>query len=62
MFAEMQKQIEKVCNYQVEFWTHLTTVIPDLNVLNDLNLKIYKASQEAERYWKQLSKINPNYP
>jgi hypothetical protein len=28
----------------VEFWTHLTTVVPDLNVLNELGKKIYTAS------------------
>ena len=47
----MSKAIEKVCNLQVEFWTHLTTVVPDLNVLNDLGQKIYNASQEAESFW-----------
>ena len=41
---EMQKAVEKVCNLQVEFWTHLTSVVPDLNTLNDLGKKIYDAS------------------
>jgi len=35
----------------MEFWTHLTTVIPDLNFLNDLNLKIYNSSHEADNLW-----------
>ena len=48
LFGEMQKAIEKVCNLEVEFWTHLTTVVPDLNILNDLGKKIYVAAQEAE--------------
>ena len=58
----MQKQIEKVCNHQVEFWTHLTTVIPDLNYLNDLNIKIFNASKEADNLWNSLCEINDNYP
>jgi len=44
LFSEMQKAIEKVCNLQVEFWTHLTTVVPDQNILNDLGKKIYTAA------------------
>ena len=47
----MQKSIEKVCNLQVEFWTHLTTVVPDLNVLNELGKKLYDASQETDYFW-----------
>jgi hypothetical protein len=50
-----------VCNLQVEFWTHLTTVVPDLNILNDLGKKVYEAGEEAEAFWAQLCKINPNY-
>lgn len=44
LFGEMQKSIEKVCNLQIEFWTHLTTVVPDLNILNELGKKTYSAS------------------
>lgn len=62
LYQEMQKQIEKVCNHQVEFWTHLTTVIPDLNYLNDLNIKIFNASKEADNLWNSLCEINDNYP
>ena len=61
LFGEMQRAIEKVCNLQVEFWTHLTTVVPDLNILNDLGKKVYEAGEEAEQFWNQLCKINPNY-
>jgi hypothetical protein len=62
LFQDMQKQIEKVCNFQVEFWTHLATIVPDLNFLNDLSQKIYDSAKEADFYWKELCKINPNYP
>ena len=58
----MSKAIEAVCNYQVEFWSHLTTAIPDLNTLNELGNKIYLSSQQADMYWKLLIKINGNYP
>jgi hypothetical protein len=47
----MSKAIESVCNYSVEFWSHLTTAIPDLNILNDLGNKIHYASQSADLYW-----------
>ena len=57
----MQKSIELVSNLQVEFWTHLTTLVPDLNVLNELGKKIYTAAEEVDKLWTQLCVINPNY-
>lgn len=61
LYQEMAKQIEKVCNFQVEFWTHLATVIPDLNFLNNLNNQIVDSAAEADRFWDLLCKINANY-
>jgi len=57
----MQKSIELVSNLQVEFWTHLTTLVPDLNVLNELGKKIYVAAEDVDKLWSQLCMINPNY-
>jgi hypothetical protein len=57
----MSKSIEIVSNLQVEFWTHLTTLVPDLNVLNELGKKIYLAAEEVDKCWYQLCKINANY-
>ena len=57
----MQKKIESVSNLQVEFWTHLTTLVPDLNVLNDLGKKIYSAAEEVDKLWALLCAINPHY-
>ena len=54
----MSIAIEAVCNYQVEFWSQLTTAIPDLNVLNDLGNKICGAAEKADFFWRQLSSIN----
>jgi hypothetical protein len=61
LYQEMARQIEKVCNHIVEFWTQLASVIPDLNFLNNLNNQIVDASQEAERFWNMMCKINANY-
>ncbi len=61
LFGEMQKNIEQVSNLQVEFWTHLTTLVPDLNVLNELGKKIYLAAEEVDKLWGLLCIINPNY-
>ena len=57
----MEKSIEKVCTLQVEFWTHLTTVVPDLNFLDETGLKIHNAAQQADHYFAKLSKINSNH-
>ena len=62
LYSEMQKKIERVCTHQVEFWTHLATVIPDLNYLNQLNNQIVEGAEEAEKHWNNLCKINPSYP
>ena len=51
LYSEMQKTIETVSNLQVEFWTHLTTLVPDLNVLNELGKKIYLAAEEVDKLW-----------
>jgi GTP1/Obg family GTP-binding protein len=61
LFSEMNRAMEKVCNIQVEFWTHLTTVVPDLNILNDLGKKASEAALEVDMFWSMLCKINPNY-
>ena len=61
LLTECQKAIEKVCNFQIEFWSQLANILPDLNILNDLGKKIYTSSEEAEDFWLQLCKINPNY-
>lgn len=56
-----QQSIEKVVNYQIEFWSQVTNQLPDLNILHDFNGKIYESTEEARDYWTQLCRINPNY-
>ena len=59
--SSCQKSIEKVANYQVEFWAQVAKQLPDLNILYDIEQKIFLASQETEDYWKKLCRINPNH-
>ena len=61
LVSECQKAIERVCNFQIEFWSQLANQMPDLNILHDLGKKIYESTQEAEEFWNQLCKINANY-
>eukprot|EP01022_Parablepharisma_sp_SALTPOND_P000297 TRINITY_DN1012_c0_g2_i1.p1 TRINITY_DN1012_c0_g2~~TRINITY_DN1012_c0_g2_i1.p1 ORF type:complete len:1372 (-),score=229.35 TRINITY_DN1012_c0_g2_i1:10269-14384(-) len=61
LLGECQKAIEKVCNFQIEFWSQIANQLPDLNILHDLGNKIYDATKEAEEFWNKLSKINANY-
>jgi hypothetical protein len=61
LVSECQKAIERVCNFQIEFWSQLANQMPDLNILHDLGKKIYDSTQEAEDFWGQLCKINANY-
>ena len=61
LLGECQKAIEKVCNFQIEFWSQIANQLPDLNILHDLGNKIYDATQETEDFWNKLCKINSNY-
>lgn len=61
LVSDCQKAIEKVCNFQIEFWTQIANQLPDLNILHDLSKKIYESTKEAEDFWLKLSKINANY-
>ena len=46
----------------MEFWTHLATVIPDMNYLNRQNDQIVESAEEADGYWQQLCKKNSHNP
>jgi len=61
LFNNFQQAIEKVTNYQIEFWSQVSNQLPDLNILNDFSTKIYKTTKDVEEYWNKLYKINPNY-
>ncbi len=61
LLGDCQKAIEKVCNFQIEFWSQIANQLPDLNILHDLGNKIYDATKEAEDFWSKLCKINSNY-
>ena len=50
-----------MCSLQYEFWTHLTTAVPDLNVLNDLGVRILAVVKQTETLFAALSKINANH-
>ena len=50
-----------MCSLQYEFWTHLTTAVPDLNVLNDLGMRILAEVKRTENLFAALSKINANH-
>jgi hypothetical protein len=60
-FYEMQAAMGKVCTLQSDFWLHLSTVMPDLNILKEQGKKIYQTSEEVENLWGKLILINPDY-
>ncbi len=61
LFIECQKAIERVCSFQIEFWTQLGNSMPDMNLLHDFSTKIFDGTREADDYWANLCKVNQNY-
>ena len=57
---DCQKSIEKICNYQIEFWNQLTNIMPDLNHLNELRQNILNESLITETIWNNINEINPD--
>ena len=62
LLTDCRKCIDKVVNYQIEFWSQVANQLPDLNVLHDLANKIYASAEEANNLWDKLCSINPAYP
>ena len=61
LLENCQHTIEKVANFQVEFWIQVANQLPDLNILHELGNKIYDSSKEVDNFWEELCKINKNY-
>lgn len=62
IIEECQRTIEKIGNFQIEFWAQIINQVPDLNILHDLGNNIYKLSKKMTDLWEELCCINPNYP
>lgn len=56
------KVIEKCAGEHIEFWSHLESLLPDLNELNRIGLNILLSSRSIEDIWRKINKINPNHP
>jgi len=62
LHVECQRTLERVCTYQIDFWSQLNNSVPDMNILHDLAGKIFEGTKQGEDLWNKLCKINPNYP
>jgi PAS domain S-box-containing protein len=61
LFAKLQKAIEKSASEHIEFWSHLDSILPDLNILHKIGLNIIIYSRDTHDLWNKLIKINANY-
>jgi hypothetical protein len=61
LHCKLYKVIDKSTNEYIDFWTQLNSLMPDLNLLHKLRLRIIEWNNQAERIWKGLYKIKPNY-
>ena len=41
LYSKLLKAIEKSANDHIEFWSHLDSLLPDLNILHKLRLKYH---------------------
>ncbi len=59
---QLVKTVERCAAEHIEFWSHLESLLPDLNELNRLGLNILQSTKEIANIWRKISKINPNHP
>eukprot|EP00826_Nyctotherus_ovalis_P019665 TRINITY_DN16093_c0_g3_i1.p1 TRINITY_DN16093_c0_g3~~TRINITY_DN16093_c0_g3_i1.p1 ORF type:complete len:310 (+),score=52.24 TRINITY_DN16093_c0_g3_i1:208-1137(+) len=66
LLGSCQRAMEKVANFQAEFWSQVANQLPDMNthinILRGLSSQIYSATKEVDSLWKKMSQINPNHP
>ena len=62
LFNKLQKGIEKSASEHIEFWNHLDSLLPDLNIIHKLGLNIINYSKQCYELWNKLIKINKRYP
>ena len=61
LYGKLQKSIEKSASEHIEFWSHLDSLLPDMNSLHKIGLNIITYSKETLDIWGKLTKINANY-
>ena len=62
LFEKLNKEIEKSASDHIEFWSHFESLMMDLNVLHKLGLNIINSTKRINDIWRQLTRINSNYP
>eukprot|EP01022_Parablepharisma_sp_SALTPOND_P016641 TRINITY_DN248_c0_g1_i1.p1 TRINITY_DN248_c0_g1~~TRINITY_DN248_c0_g1_i1.p1 ORF type:complete len:1944 (-),score=172.22 TRINITY_DN248_c0_g1_i1:9089-14920(-) len=62
LLLQFIKYIEQCAGDHIEFWSHLDSMLPDLNDVNKIGLRILETSKDIQRIWSKLNKINPNHP
>jgi len=50
--------IQRTTQLQIDFWRHLASQAPDLNILNKLGEKIFACNEETEKHWEKLNEVN----
>ncbi len=60
--GQCRKEMEKVSQLQIDFWNHINTSVPDLNVLHDTGTAINETNREVDRCWESLCAINADNP
>lgn len=61
LFTKLSKSIEVSANEHIEFWSHLESLMPDLNVVNKQGLGIIDCTKQTYDLWSKVNRINPNY-
>ena len=55
------KMLECSTNFYYKFWEQLDGILPDLNELHKLGLKIIGCNKKIDKLWKKTLRINHNY-
>ena len=62
LLLQFIKHIEQCAGDHIEFWSQLESMMPNLNEVSKIGLRILETSKEIQRIWTKLNKINPSHP
>ena len=61
LYFKLQRAIERSSFEHIEFWCHLDSMLPDLNLIHKLGLNIIIYTRQCTDLWNKLIKINKRY-
>lgn len=61
LYSKLHRAAERAAVHHIEFWMQLNSLLPDLDQLHKLGLRIMEYKRLVEETWKQLYEINSKH-